>query len=72
MELHTILFFLDKTACSVEKGYLVQVIKNASSEGSQSSKLRFQRFVLIFQNSPGCSLEGLMLKLKLQYFGHLM
>ena len=22
--------------------------------------------------SPGCSLEGLMLKLKLKYFGHLM
>ena len=22
--------------------------------------------------SPGCSLEGIMLKLKLQYFGHLM
>ena len=22
--------------------------------------------------SPGCSLEGLMLRLKLQYFGHLM
>ena len=22
--------------------------------------------------SPGCSLEGLMLKIKLQYFGHLM
>ena len=22
--------------------------------------------------SPGCSLEGLMLKLKLQYFGHLV
>ena len=22
--------------------------------------------------SPGCSLEGLMLKLKFQYFGHLM
>jgi len=22
--------------------------------------------------SPGCSLEGLMIKLKLQYFGHLM
>jgi len=22
--------------------------------------------------SPGCSLKGLMLKLKLQYFGHLM
>ena len=24
------------------------------------------------QSSPGCSLEGLMLKLKLQYFGHLV
>ena len=24
------------------------------------------------QSSPGCSLEGLMLRLKLQYFGHLM
>ena len=24
------------------------------------------------EDSPGCSLEGLMLKLKLQYFGHLM
>ena len=22
--------------------------------------------------SPGCSLEGMMLKLKLQYFGHLL
>ena len=22
--------------------------------------------------SPGCSVEGLMLKLKLQYFGHMM
>ena len=26
----------------------------------------------ILKISPGCSLEGLMLKLKLQYFGHLM
>ena len=24
------------------------------------------------ESSPGCSLEGMMLKLKLQYFGHLM
>ena len=24
------------------------------------------------ETSPGCSLEGLMLKLKLQYFGHIM
>ena len=27
---------------------------------------------ILKQISPGCSLEGLMLKLKLQYFGHLM
>ena len=26
----------------------------------------------ILKISPGCSLEGLMLRLKLQYFGHLM
>ena len=26
----------------------------------------------ILKNSPGCTLEGLILKLKLQYFGHLM
>ena len=27
---------------------------------------------IVEEISPGCSLEGLMLKLKLQYFGHLM
>ena len=27
---------------------------------------------ILRQMSPGCSLKGLMLKLKLQYFGHLM
>ena len=27
---------------------------------------------ILKENSPGISLEGLMLKLKLQYFGHLM
>ena len=27
---------------------------------------------IIKEISPGCSLKGLMLKLKLQYFGHLM
>ena len=33
-------------------------------EGSNQSILK--------EISPGCSLEGLILKLKLQYFGHLM
>ena len=28
--------------------------------------------LLLHKISPGCSLEGMMLKLKLQYFGHLM
>ena len=27
---------------------------------------------ILKETSPGCSLEGLMLKLKLQYFGHLV
>ena len=27
---------------------------------------------ILKENSPGCSLEGMMLKLKFQYFGHLM
>ena len=36
--------------------------------------MRFLRFnqSILKEISPGCSLEGLMLKLKLQYFGHLM
>ena len=32
---------------------------------------RSNQFILK-ESYPGCSLEGLMLKLKLQYFGHLM
>ena len=28
--------------------------------------------MILKEISPGCSLEGLMLKLKVQYFGHLM
>ena len=32
---------------------------------------RSNQFILK-EISPGCSLEGLMLKLKVQYFGHLM
>ena len=33
---------------------------------------RSNQSILNTQISPGCSLEGMMLKLKLQYFGHLM
>ena len=34
--------------------------------------LRRSNQSILKEFSPGCSLEGLMLKLKLQYFGHLM
>ena len=27
---------------------------------------------ILKETSPGCSLEGLMMRLKIQYFGHLM
>ena len=33
---------------------------------------RRSKQAILKEISPGCSLEGLMLKLKLQYFGHLM
>ena len=33
---------------------------------------RRSKEIILKEISPGCSLEGLMLKLKLQYFGHLM
>ena len=33
---------------------------------------RWSNHSILKEISPGCSLEGLMLKLKLQYFGHLM
>ena len=33
---------------------------------------RISNQFILKQISPGCSLEGLMLKLKLQYFGHVM
>ena len=33
---------------------------------------RWSNQFILKEISPGCSLEGLMLKLKLQYFGHLM
>ena len=33
---------------------------------------RRSKLSILKEISPGCSLEGLMLKLKLQYFGHLM
>ena len=39
---------------------------------SQETLARRSNQSILKQICPGCSLEGLMLKLKLQYFGHLM
>ena len=40
---------------------------------TNAQKKRKGEFEIILKEiSPGCSLEGLMFKLKLQYFGHLM
>ena len=40
--------------------------------GEASSTARRSNHSILKEISPGCSLEGLMLKLKLQNFGHLM
>ena len=40
------------------------ILKEISPKNKKDKKIK--------KISPGCSLEGLMLKLKLQYFGHLM
>ena len=44
--------------------------------GVAKSRTRLSNFTslqsILKEISPGCCLEGLMLKLKLQYFGHLM
>ena len=39
--------------------------------GAPWNARRSNQFILK-ETSPGCSLEGMMLKLKLKYFGHLM
>ena len=41
-------------------------------KGNAKECSNYRTIALILQISPGISLEGMMLKLKLQYFGHLM
>ena len=51
------------------------ILRFSACEGIPTAPLThlFLLFLLAYSwISPGCSLEGLMLKLKLQYFGHLM
>ena len=66
-------------------GYESWTVKKAEHQRIDAFQLRcWRRFLrvpwsarrsnqsILKEISPGCSLEGMMLKLKLQYFGHLM
>ena len=45
----------------------------ATGDGGDQSPLDCKEIQPVLKEiSPGCSLDGLMLKVKLQYFGHLM
>ena len=52
----------------VLSGVICQLISSSILGTYQPGKFLFQYPIIL----SGCSLEGLMLKLKLQYFGHLM
>ena len=45
---------------------------SSESLGSARRSARRSNQSILKEINPGCSLEGMMLKLKLQYFGHLM
>ena len=47
-------------------------LSSSSSSSNIQTRTARKSNQSILEISPGCSLEGLMLKLKLQYFGHLM
>ena len=52
----------------------LMLLNCAVGEGSLRVPWTARRYnkSILKEISPGCSLEGLMLKMKLQYFGHLM
>ena len=50
---------------------LLERIQNEIKQYLSVSTRRYNQSILK-EISPGCSLEGLMLRLKLQYFGHVM
>ena len=50
---------------------LLRVLEEETPSSSKGTARRSNQSILK-EISPGCSLAGLMLKLKLQYFGHLM
>ena len=42
------------------------------NKASGGDRIPVELLQILKEINPGCSLEGLILKLKLQYFGHLM
>ena len=52
--------------------YIYHIFFIPSSVGGHFSHFHILAIVNSTALCPGCSLQGLMLKLKLQYFGHLM
>ena len=63
----------------MSSAYLRAIDISPSNLGNVDSNLCFIQpgishgvLCILKEISPGCSLEGMMLKLKLQYFGHLM
>ena len=50
----------------------MELLQGVNKNLTQGMTARRSKQSILKEISPGCSLEGLMLKLKLQYFGHLM
>ena len=48
-----------------------EAVRNGAFNVGVAEGARRSNQSILKEISPGCSLEGLMLKLKLQYFGHL-
>ena len=78
-------YFANKCPSSQGYGCESWTVKKAESQRTDAFELwcwrrllrvpwtaRWSNQSILKEISPGCSLEGLMLKLKLQYFGHLM
>ena len=68
---HVWIWELDyKEIWALKNGCFWTVVLEKTVESPLDCKETIQS--ILKEISPGCSLEGLMLKLKLQYFGHLM